>query len=124
MAPFFGFLLIKFTDMKKIFYVTLMAVMVMMTACQQTKEDYIKEFESFVEEVSEECEEYTEEQWEEVTKEFESLVKKAEEYQDLTTEEKLELAKVQAKYAGLQAKKGIDKVIDGVKYLFGGKKDK
>ena len=110
--------------MKKIFYVTLMAVMVMMTACQQTKEDYIKEFESFVEEVSEECEEYTEEQWEEVTKEFESLVKKAEEYQDLTTEEKLELAKVQAKYAGLQAKKDIDKVIDGVKDLFGGKKDK
>ena len=52
------------------------------------------------------------------------MVKKAEEYQDLTTEEKLELAKVQAKYAGLQAKKGIDKVIDGVKDLFGGKKNK
>ena len=110
--------------MKKMFYVALMAMMVMMTACQQSKEDYIKEFENFIEEVSEECEDYTEEQWEEVTKEFESLVKKAEEYQDLTTEEKLELAKVQAKYAGLQAKKGIDKVIDGVKDLFGGKKNK
>ena len=64
--------------MKKMFYVALMAMMVMMTACQQSKGDYIKEFENFVEEVSEECEEYTEEQWEEVTKEFESLVKKAE----------------------------------------------
>lgn len=110
--------------MKKMFYVVLMAMMVVMTACQQTKEDYIKEFENFVEEVSEECAEYTEEQWEDVAEEFELLVKKAEKYQDLTTEDKLELAKVQAKYAGLQAKKGIDKVIDGVKDLFGGKKEK
>lgn len=110
--------------MKKLFYVALMAVMVMMTACQQSKEDYIKEFESFVEEVSEECADYTEDQWKDVAKEFEALVKQAEQYEDLTTEEKLELAKVQAKYAGLQAKKGINKVIDGVKDLFGGKKDK
>ena len=110
--------------MKKIFYVALMAMIVMMTSCQQTKEDYIKEFEDFVEEVSEECADYTEEQWKEVAEEFELLVKKAEKYQDLTAEEKLELAKVQAKYAGLQAKKGIDKVIDGVKDLFGGKKEK
>ena len=95
--------------MKKMFYVALMAMVVMLTACQQSKEDYIKEFENFVEEVAEE---------------FELLVKKAEKYQDLTVEEKMELATVQAKYAGLQAKKGIDKVIDGVKDLFGGKKDK
>ena len=110
--------------MKKMFYVALMAMAVMMTACQQSKEDYIKEFENFVEEVAEECTEYTEEQWEDVAEEFELLVKKAEKYQDLTVEEKMELATVQAKYAGLQAKKGIDKVIDGVKDLFGGKKDK
>ena len=110
--------------MKKMFYVALMAMVVMLTACQQSKEDYIKEFENFVEEVAEECTEYTEEQWEDVAEEFELLVKKAEKYQDLTVEEKMELATVQAKYAGLQAKKGIDKVIDGVKELFGGKKDK
>ena len=110
--------------MKKMFYVALMAMVVMLTACQQSKEDYIKEFENFVEEVAEECTEYTEEQWEDVAEEFELLVKKAEKYQDLTVEEKMELATVQAKYAGLQAKKGIDKVTDGVKDLFGGKKDK
>ena len=110
--------------MKKMFYVALMAMVVMLTACQQSKEDYIKEFENFVEEVAEECTEYTEEQWEDVAEEFELFVKKAEKYQDLTVEEKMELATVQAKYAGLQAKKGIDKVIDGVKDLFGGKKDK
>ena len=110
--------------MKKMLYVALMAMVVMLTACQQSKEDYIKEFENFVEEVAEECTEYTEEQWEDVAEEFELLVKKAEKYQDLTVEEKMELATVQAKYAGLQAKKGIDKVIDGVKDLFGGKKDK
>ena len=110
--------------MKKLFYVALMAVMVMMTACQQSKEDYIKEFKSFVTEVSEECGDYTDADWEKAGKEFEALVKQAEQYEDLTTEEKLELAKVQAKYAGLQAKKGINKVIDGVKDLFGGKKDK
>ena len=110
--------------MKKILYVAILAIMVMMTACQQSKEDYIKEFEEFVEEVAEECADYTEEQWEDVSKEFEALVKKAEKYEDLTTEEKLELAKTQAKYAGIQAKKGINKVIDGVKDLFGGKKEK
>ena len=43
---------------------------------------------------------------------------------NVEAEETMELATVQAKYAGLQAKKGINKVIDGVKDLFGGKKDK
>lgn len=110
--------------MKKIFYLALMAMMVMMTACQQTKEDYIKEFKSFVHEVSEDCGDYTETDWEKAAKEFEALVNQAKEYEDLTAEDKLELAGIQAQYAGLQAKKGINKVIDGVKDLFGGKKDK
>ena len=111
--------------MKKLFYVALMAMMVMMTACQQSKEDYIKEFKSFVEEVSEECEDYTEADWEDAAKEFEALVKNAEQYEDITAEEAMELAAVQAKYVGIKAKKGINKVIDGVKDLFGGnKKDK
>ena len=110
--------------MKKIFYMVLMAMMVMMTACQQSKEDYIKEFKSFVTEVSEDCAEYTDADWEKVVKEFESVVKQAEQYEDITTEEAVELATVQAKFAGLKAKKVINKVIDGVKDLFGGKKDK
>ena len=110
--------------MKKIFYVALMAVAMMFTSCQQSKEDYIKEFKSFVEEVSEECEDYTEAEWEDVAKEFDALVKQAKQYEDLTAEEMVEIAAVQAKYAGLQAKQGINKVIDDVKDLFGGKKDK
>ncbi|MBQ8888742.1 MAG: hypothetical protein IJY59_04565 [Bacteroidaceae bacterium] len=110
--------------MKKFLYVALMAVMVMMTACQQSKEDYIKEFKAFVNEVSEECADYTEDDWKEAAADFEALVKQAEQYEDLTAEETLELAGIQAQYAGLQAKKGINKVIDGVKDLFGGKKDK
>ena len=68
--------------MRKFFYFVMLAVM--MTACQQSKEDYIKEFKDFVEEVSEECSEYTEEQWENVAEEFEVLVKQAEKYEDLT----------------------------------------
>ena len=110
--------------MKKMFYMVLMAMMVMMTACQQSKEDYIKEFKSFVNEVSEDCAEYTDADWEKAVKEFEALVKKAEQYEDITTEEAVELAAVQAKFAGLKAKNGINKVIDGVKDLFGGKKNK
>ena len=110
--------------MKKFFYVAVMALMVLMTACQQSKEDYIKEFKAFVNEVSEECADYTEADWEDAAKEFEALVKQAEKYEDLTTEETLEIAAIQTRYAGLQAKKGINKVIDGVKDLFGGKKDK
>lgn len=110
--------------MKNLFYVALMAIAVMFTSCQQSKEDYIKEFKSFVHEVSEECADYTDAQWENAAKEFEALVKQAEKYEDLTTEETLELAAIQAQYAGIQAKKGINKVIDGVKDLFGGKKNK
>ena len=110
--------------MKKMLYLVMMAMMVMMTACQQSKEDYIKEFKSFVNEVSEDCAEYTDADWEKAAKEFEALVKQAEKYEDLTTEEKLEIAAIQAQYAGIQAKKGINKVIDGVKDLFGGKKNK
>ena len=52
------------------------------------------------------------------------MVKQAEKYEDITTEEAVELAAVQAKFAGLKAKKGINKVIEGVKDLFGGNKDK
>ena len=110
--------------MKKMFYVALMAMIVMMTACQQSKEDYIKEFKSFVHEVSEECADYNDADWEKAVKDFEALVKQAEKYEDLTAEETLELAGVQAQFAGLKTKKNINKVIDGVKDLFGGKKDK
>ena len=110
--------------MKNLFYVALMAIAVMFTSCQQSKEDYIKEFKSFVTEVSEECADYTDAQWENTAKEFEALVKQAEKYEDLTTEETLELAAIQTQYAGIQAKKGINKGIDGVKDLFGGKKNK
>ena len=110
--------------MKNLFYVALMAIAVMFTSCQQSKEDYIKEFKSFVTEVSEECADYTESDWEDVAKEFEALVKQAEQYEDLTAEEMMELTTVQAKFAGLKAKKGINKVIDGVKDIFGGKKNK
>ena len=77
--------------MKKLFYAALIAVMAVMTSCQQSKEDYIKEFEAFVEEVADECADYTEDQWKDAAKEFEALVKQAEQYEDLTTEEKLEL---------------------------------
>ena len=110
--------------MKKIFYVASMAVAVMFSSCQQSKEDYIKEFKSFVTEVSEDCADYTDAEWDKAVKEFEALVKQAEQYEDITAEETIELAAVQAKFAGLKAKKGINKVIDGVKDLFGGKKDK
>ena len=110
--------------MKKIFYVALMAVAVMFSSCQQSKEDYIKEFKSFVTEVSEDCADYTDAEWDKAVKEFEALVKQAEQYEDITAEETIELAAVQAKFAGLKAKKGIHKVIDGVKDLFGGKKEK
>ena len=99
-------------------------MVVMMTACQQSKEDYIKEFKSFVTEVSEDCADYTNADWEKAVKEFEALVKQAEQYEDITAEEAVELAAVQAKLAGLKAKKGINKVIDGVKDIFGGKKNK
>lgn len=66
-------------------------------ACQSGSR--IDELKDFVEEVSENGKDYTEEQWEEANQEFDELMEKIKSYDDLTQEELGEVAKLQGVYA-------------------------
>lgn len=101
--------------MKKIF--GLLFACLLMTACQ-TKETYVKDFNSFVEKVQKEAADYTAEDWEKADKKFEML--STENYtqfeQELSVEEKAEIMKLQATYAATKVKAGIKdaaKKVDG-----------
>lgn len=92
--------------MKKYLFIVLTAAI--LASCQ-SKESYIKDFEAFIEDVKAECDEYTLEDWEKADKKFarfseETYKKFADE---LSLEEKMEIAKCQTAYAAMKAKAGI-----------------
>lgn len=79
-----------------------------MVSCQ-SKESYLEDFDAFVEKVADECADYSASDWEKADKKFarfsdETYKKFADE---LTVEEKMEVAKCQTAYAALKAKAGI-----------------
>ena len=92
--------------MKKIF-VTAFALL-LMTSCG-TKESYISDFSEFVQDIENEAGEYSEKDWEKADKKFDqftgSIYKKYAE--ELTSDEKIEIAKCQTRYAAQKAKAGI-----------------
>lgn len=67
-------------------------------ACNSS-EGRIGDLKDFVEEVSKDGEKYTEEQWEKANKKFSELLEKVRSYEDLSTEELTEVAKLQGIYA-------------------------
>lgn len=107
--------------MKKVLMACL--AMILMVSCQ-TKDSYLKDFNAFVEDVKAESAEYTEEDWQKVDDKFTKfsteLYTKFEE--ELSVEEKAEIVKLQAVYAGVKVKSGVknaakkvDKFLDGLK---------
>ena len=64
-----------------------------------SSESRISDLKDFVEEVSKDGEKYSEEQWEKANKKFSELLEKVESYDDLSTEELTEVAKLQGVYA-------------------------
>lgn len=81
--------------MKKYLFIVLTAAI--LASCQ-SKESYIKDFYAFIEDVKAECDEYTLEDWEKADKKFAD---------ELSLEEKMEIAKCQTAYAAMKAKAGI-----------------
>ena len=103
--------------MKKVLFMLL--VMFALSACQ-SKDSYVKEFSDFVDKVEMEAADYTDKDWKKADLKFSDLSAKFEE--ELNADEKAEIIKLQATYAGLKMKAGVkdaakkvDKFLDGLK---------
>lgn len=90
--------------------ILMLAVMFTLSACQ-TKDSYLNDFKGFIEDVEAEAADYTEKDWEKMDKKFaelsEELYNKYEE--ELTSDEKGEILKLQASYAAIKVKGGMKK---------------
>ena len=92
--------------MKKIVMMALVAFA--LTACQ-TKDSYVKDFNSFIEKTEAKAEEYSEKDWEKADKTFDELstTSYAKFKEELSDEEKGEIMRLQATYAGIKMKAGV-----------------
>ncbi len=92
--------------MRKILLITL--VVAFLSSCQ-TKESYISSLNEFIEDVKNDCANYTDKDWERADKKLEKLTKETykEFAEELSFEEKKEVAKCQTAYAAMKAKAGI-----------------
>ena len=102
--------------MKKVLFMLL--VMFALSACQ-SKDSYVKEFSDFVDKVEMEAADYTDKDWKNSDLSTDLYAKFEEE---LNADEKAEIIKLQATYAGLKMKAGVkdaakkvDKFLDGLK---------
>ena len=79
-----------------------------LSSCQKTKDDYIKDFASFVEKVQVEYKDYDESDWKKANETFESFaVEKLEKYRsELSPEEMNELNELRTTFVALQIRKG------------------
>ena len=92
--------------MKKL---VLMALVIFTLSACQSKDSYVKDFGKFVDEVELSAANYDEKDWEKADKKLErfstDLYKKYEE--ELSSDEKGEIIKLQATYAGVRLKHGL-----------------
>ena len=107
--------------MKKVLFMLL--VMFALSACQ-SKDSYVKEFSDFVDKVEMEAADYTDKDWKKADLKFSDLSTNlyAKFEEELNADEKAEIIKLQATYAGLKMKAGVkdaakkvDKFLDGLK---------
>lgn len=85
--------------MKKYILLLLLAVITMNYQACQPKNDRIADLKEFVEEIAEDGQDYTSEQWEKANEKFTKLLDKINSYDDLSEEELKEVAKLQGQYA-------------------------
>lgn len=98
--------------MKRIGKIIITAFAILTLASCENKESYIQDFSQFVQEVEDHADKYTDKDWKKADKKFDnftgSIYKKYAE--ELTAEEKIEIAKCQTTYTALKAKAGIKKL--------------
>ena len=94
--------------MKKIFYAFSMAVMMLaLSSCQQSKEDYMNELREFVADVKADADEFTEDDWKNAAEDFEDLIKKADKIEGMGVKETMEMVKIQGEFAAVKVKEGL-----------------
>lgn len=107
--------------MKKVLFMLL--VMLVLSSCQ-SKDSYVRDFNNFVEEVEMKAPDYTDKDWKKADKKFSDLSTDlyAKFEEELSADEKAEIIKLQATYAGLKMKAGVkdaakkaDKLLEGLK---------
>lgn len=103
--------------MKKIGKIIITAFAVLTLFSCENKESYIQDFSQFIQDVEDHADTYTDKDWEKADKKFEnftgSIYKKYAE--ELTSDEKMEIAKCQTTYTALKAKAGIKNTWDNLK---------
>lgn len=85
--------------MKKLIVGLIVGLGILLLDACQSKTSRIDDLRNFVEQLSEDCEDYTAEQWEKANDEFSQLLDKINSYDDLTKEELEEVARLQGQYA-------------------------
>ena len=85
--------------MKKLIVGLMVGLGILLLDACQSKTSRIDDLRNFVEQLSEDCEDYTAEQWEKANDEFSQLLDKISSYDDLTKEELEEVARLQGQYA-------------------------
>ncbi len=85
--------------MKKLIVGLMVGIGVLLLNACQSRTNRIDDLRDFVEQLSEDCGDYTAEQWEKANDEFTQLLDKINSYDDLTTEELEEVARLQGQYA-------------------------
>ena len=100
--------------MKKILVVALS--LFLLTACE-SKDSYMSDFVNFIERIQEKSDSFTERDWEKADDQFSKYTGSSyEKYaEELSNEEKLQIAKYQTIYATQKAKAGIKSLGDGLK---------
>ena len=85
--------------MKKLIVGLMVGLGILLLDACQSKTSRIDDLRNFVEQLSEDCEDYTAEQWEKANDEFSQLLDKINSYDDLTKEELEEVVRLQGQYA-------------------------
>lgn len=82
--------------------------------CSYTKENYLNDFSSFIEEVKVSSSSYSEADWAEIDKQYdEYAVEKYKKFKsELTPEEMLTISKLKGTYAALKIRKGAGELFD------------
>lgn len=114
--------MMKLCKTKKLAVLTaFMLVVLMMNSCfgSPTKEQYLDRFTAFVDKVTEESKEYTDADWEKADDKFKKFIEQnTPEYdENLTSEERKALGKLQGRYLMLRAKTGFQKAKQELKEL-------
>ncbi|MDO4163295.1 MAG: hypothetical protein Q4D56_02750 [Bacteroides sp.] len=101
--------------MKKIILLALLAICTLGFQSCQSKHSRIDDLKDFVEEITENGADYTQDQWEKANEKFSELLDKINSYDDLSQEEIEEVAKLQGQYAATAFKNSGKNIMEKMK---------